>query len=526
MAAPLSSSASLVRGVKVTTALGENAFSLRSFRYREAIGQPFEGLIEAVAADGAIDLESLLGKPATVSVPLPSGGTRHFSGICLEARQTGRVGDAFTYRLVIVPWLQLLELAADCRIFQQKTAKEILSKVFDDLGLTDHKISGLVGDLPELEFCAQFDETHLNFVQRLTQRFGIGYFTEHAAGTHTVSFTDSHSSHAPFPGYDKIRYAASAAEAANAEHVFLWETGRRMATGKVVLKDYDFTNPSSKLEATDSAGHGYPHGDLERFEYPGSYTKQSDGTTIARIRMGEQACNGTFFTGSARCYGLSAGFAFKLDGHPRGDQNASYLTTAIDLVIEPVDEAGAGGAASRGAAGAFACTCSFEAIPADVDYRPPRTARIPRIDGVQTAVVVGPTGQDPRVPYTDPYASVRVQFHWDRNGQNNEKSSCWLRHAQVFAGSGWGATFLPLVGCEVVVAFIGGDPDRPLVLGGVYNGDHKPPRELPKDAVKTVIQDVAGNFLVLDGQQGKESITMFTSYRENWWTIGSSENSD
>jgi len=520
MAAPLSTAAAIVRGVTVTTPLGEGVFSLRSFRYREAIGQPFEGVIELIGGDAAVDLEALLGKPATVSVPLPSGSTRHFSGICLEARQTGRRGDAFAYRLVIVPWLRLLEFASDCRIFQQKTAKEILSKVFGDLGFTDHKLSGVVGDLPQLEFCAQYDETHLNFVQRLTQRFGIGYFTKHAAGTHTVSFTDSHSSHAPFPGYDKIRYAASAAEAAGAEHVFLWEAGRRMATGKVVLKDYDFTNPSSKLEATDSAGHGYPHGDLERFEYPGCYTKQSDGTAIARIRMGEQACGGTFFTGSARCYGLSAGSIFKLDGHPRGDQNASYLTTAIDLVIEPVDEAGAGGAAARSAAGAFACTCSFEAIPDGVDYRPPRTARMPRIDGVQTAVVVGPSGQNPRVAYTDQYASVRVQFHWDRHGQNNEKSSCWLRHAQVFAGSGWGATFLPLVGCEVVVAFIGGDPDRPLVVSGVYNGDHKPPRPLPDQAVKTVIQDVAGNLIVLDGELAKESLSLRSPWQDMWTVLG------
>ncbi|MFM7042869.1 MAG: type VI secretion system Vgr family protein, partial [Planctomycetaceae bacterium] len=237
-------------------------------------------------------------------------------------------------------------------------------------------------------------------------------------------------------------------------------------------------------------------------------------------------CGGRFFTGSARCYGLSAGWTFKLDGHPRKNQNASYLTTAIDLVIEPVVEAGAGGAAGRDATGAFACTCSFEAIPDDVDYRPQRTARIPRIDGVQTAVVVGPVGQNPRVPYTDQYASVRVQFHWDRQGQNNEKSSCWLRHSQVFAGSGWGATFLPVVGCEVVVAFIGGDPDRPLVLGGVYNGNHKPPRPLPDHAVKTVIRDVAGNFMILDAQQDKESISIVTEYRNNWWVIGNTETPD
>jgi type VI secretion system secreted protein VgrG len=517
MHASQSASSAVMGGIKVSTPLGDTAFAVRAFRYREAIGEPFEGVVDVISPNQEVDLEGLLGQTITVSVPLPAGGTRHFSGICLEARQTGRLGDAFGYRLLIVPWLRLLDFAADCRIFQQKNAKEILDQVFSDLSFTGHTFAGILGNLPTLEFCAQYDETHLNFVHRLAQRFGISYHTEHAAGTHTVEFTDSHHSHHPFPGYDKIRYATTGAAAASVEHIFHWEAGRRMTTGKVALKDYDFTNPASKLDAADATGHGYPHGDLERFEYPGSYTAKSDGTTLAKIRMGELACGGKFFSGSAHCYGLSAGWTFQLEGHPRGDQNASYLTTAIDLVIEPAEDVGPG---------RFACTCSFEAIPADVDYRPPRTARIPRIDGVQTAVVVGPVGQDPRVPYTDEYASVRVQFHWDRQGQDNEKSSCWLRHAQVFAGNEWGATFLPVAGCEVVVAFIGGDPDRPLVLGGVYNADHKPPRELPKHAVKTVIQDVAGNFLVLDGEQGKESITMKTAYKNNWWIIGNSEEPD
>jgi type VI secretion system secreted protein VgrG len=519
MTAPLSTTGPVIRGIKVATPLGDDAFTVRKVRYRESIGKPFEGVIDVVSSNQEIDVESLLGQAITVSLPLPSGGKRYLSGICLEARQTGRLGDAFEYRFLIVPWLRLLEFASDCRIFQQKTPTEILTEVFGNPSFPDHKLTGVIGSLPTLEFCVQYDETHLNFVNRLTQRFGIGYHTEHGSGTHRVVFTDSHLSYQPFPGYDTIRYSTSGAATASAEHIFHWEAGRRMTSGKVVLKDFDFTNPTSKLECSDSAGQSYPHGDLERYEYPGLYASQSEGTSLAKIRMGEQSCTGRFFVGSAHCYGLAAGSTFRLEGHPRKDQNASYLTTAIDLVIEPVDQAVAG-APRRAGAGAFDCTCRFEAIPAEVDYRPSRTAGKPRIDGVQTAVVVGPSGQDPQVPYTDPYGSVCVQFLWDRQGQNNEKSSCWLRHAQVFAGSGWGATFLPLVGCEVVVAFIGGDPERPLVLGGVYNGDHKPPRELPKHAVKTVIQDVAGNFAVLDSQAGKESITVRTVNKNNWQMMG------
>jgi len=515
LATPLSSAANVVFGVGIKTALGDDRFVLRSFRYRESLGEPFEAVVDGISDDGKVDLKALLGTSATVRVPLPAGGKRYFSGIVLEARQTGRSGDTFGYRLMLVSWLRLLGLASDCRIFQNKTVKDVLQDVFSRSGFSAYEVSGIVGNLPKLEFCVQYDETHRNFVDRLAQRFGIAYHAKHADGSHKVVFHDSHTALQPFPGYDKIRYAVSASPAGE-EHVFRWESGVRMTTGKVAIKDYDFKNPQSNLIAEESAGHSYPMGSLERFEYPGFYSEQADGETLAKIRMGEQACEGAFFSGKARCYGLSAGSTFKLEGHPRDDQNASYLTTAIDLVIEPVEEA----SSPKGRGVGFSCTCSFEAMPADVDYRPPRTARVPRIDGVQTAVVVGPAGQDQQVPYTDEYASVRVQFHWDRQGQDNEKSSCWLRHAQVFAGSGWGATFLPLVGCEVVVAFIGGDPDRPMVLGGVYNGNHKPPRELPGQAVKTVIQDVAGNLLALDSTEGKESLSMRSVYQNMWIVLG------
>ncbi|NDC55189.1 MAG: type VI secretion system tip protein VgrG, partial [Planctomycetia bacterium] len=374
MAAPVSTAASIVQGVSVNTPLGDGALALARFRFQESLGRPFEGTLDLTSADPNVDLEKLLGQGVTVSVPLPAGGTRHFNGVCREARQTGTEGDAFRYRLVIVPWLALLDLASDCRIFQQKKPQDILAAVFDDLGYSDYECSGVVGSLPQLEFFVQYAETHRNFVDRLTQQFGISYHATHADGSHKVVFTDSHTSHKPFPGYDSIPFATSAAEAARKEHVHRWETVSRMATGKVTLKDYDYTDPKAKLEASESASHSYPHGALERFEYPGGYSQKADGDTLSRIRLGEQTCGQDFFAGEAACYGLAAGATFRLDGHPRKDQNASYLTTMIDLRLEPADEADA-----RGRARAFACTCAFEAIPADVDFRPPRTARIPRI---------------------------------------------------------------------------------------------------------------------------------------------------
>jgi len=523
MASPLASRSATLDRVVVDCSLGGGTFTARSFHFRETLGRPFSGVLEAQSEDGNIDFGQLLGRPLTVTVTLPGGGEQHRSGLVRGVRQTGFAGRLAIYRLEIAPWIACLELGSDCRIFQNKTVVEILERVFGDLGFTDYDVAGLVGSYSPLDFCAQYNETHGNFVHRLMQRFGIYYFHKHEAGKHTLVLCDSSTGHGPFPGYATIRYRSVTQTALDEEHIFNWDAGQQMASGKYTLKDYSYTNSKAELLSTSSASHGYPHGDLEKFEYPGGFTTQSDGDAVADLRIEQAECGERDYEGEAHCLGLSAGYTFTLEGHPRGDQNQSYLTQAIEFSITAGDSSQAGQA---GTTAPYGHRCRFRALPASVQFRPERSAVVPRIDGVQTAVVVGPSGQDPRVPYTDEYASVRVQFHWDRQGHNSEQSSCWLRHSQVFAGSGWGATFLPVVGCEVIVAFIAGDPDRPVVLGGVYNSDHKPPRELPKHAVRTVIHDVSGNFIVLDGEQGKESITILTSYGQNWWMIGNSENED
>ena len=503
MAAPASTSGPVVRGVsaKGVEPLGDVAVA--AFRYRETLGTPFEAVLDLRSDTPAADLSVLLGKRVTVTVPLPGDGERHFCGICLEAEQTAVLGDIFGYRLILVSWMRLLELGSDCRIFQEKSVKDIVTAVCDGLGFTDSKTSGIVGNLPPLPYCVQYDETHSNFVHRLIERFGIWYLTEHARGSHTIAFADSSVSAKPVPGYERIAYAASDAEAASKEHIYAWRSRRRMETGKVSLKDYTYTDPKSDLEVQDTASHPYPHGDLERFEYPGLYAQKSDGQNLVEIRMGEHACRESVVTGEARCYGLSAGSTFTLEGHPRADQNASYLVTAIDFLLAPEDA----GDRRGGSAGAFACTCSFEAIPADVDYRPPRTTPVPRIAGHHTARVVGPTGQDPKTPYTNDQGCIRVQFFWDRHGQDNEKSSCWIRYHQIAAGPGWGAVFVPRIGCEVTVVFEGGDPDRPLAVGSLYNQDNKPPTSLPGEAKTFAIQDDGGNYLTLKPDDGNQVIT-------------------
>ena len=522
MASPLANRSAVLERVVVDCSLGSDAFKARSFQYRESLGQPFSGILEAQSQNANIDFGQLLGKPLTVATTLPGGGQQHHSGLVRRVRQTGFEGNLAIYRLEIVPWIACLELGSNCRIFQNKSVVEILEQVFGDLGFTDYDLAGLVGNYDPLDFCVQYNESHSNFVHRLMQRFGIYYFHKHQAGRHTLLLCNSCSGHTPVPGYARIRYQSATQTALNEEHVFLWDSGEQMAPGKYTLKDHAFTNPKAELLASRSASHGYPHGDLETFEYPGGYATQSAGDASAVVRIEQAECGEKDCLGEAHCLGLSVGHTFTLEEHPRGDQNQSYLTEAIEFSIT----ADAPPESQPGAKAAYTHRCRFRAIPASVQFRPERTAVAPRIDGLQTAVVVAPAGHDPNVPYTDAHASARVQFRWDRAGSNDEKSSCWVRLSQPSAGSGWGSIFLPLAGNEVVVAFLDGDPDRPLIVGSVYNADNKPPRDLPAHAVKTVIQDVAGNLIALDSQAAKESITVRTAFRNNFWMIGDCDTTD
>jgi len=523
MAIPLASRSATLERVDVVCSLGSDTFKARSFHFRDSLGQPFLGILEAQSQSANIDFGQLLGKPLTVTTTLPDGGKQHRSGLVRRVRQTGFEGKLAIYRLEIAPWIACLELGSDCRIFQNKSVVEILEQVFGDLAFTDYDVAGLVGSYDPLGFCVQYNETHANFVHRLMQRFGIYYFHKHDAGKHTLVLCDSSTGHGPFPGYARIRYRAAVQTALNEEHIFSWDAGEQMATGKYTLKDYAYTDPKAELLATRSASHGYPHGDLEKFEYPGGYATQSDGDAVADVRIEQAECGEKDCDGEAHCLGLSAGCTFTLEGHPRGDQNQQYLTESIELSITADKPPEAGGAEARTA---YSHHCRFKALPAGVQFRPQRSAVAPRIDGVQTAVVASPSGHDLKVPYTDSCASVRVQFRWDRAGGNDDKSSCWVRCSQPSAGCGWGSIFLPLAGNEVVVAFLNGDPDRPIVVGHVYNADNKPPRALPDDSLKTIVQDVAGNFIVLDSKEGAESISLLTVYKKNYWAIGNLRDRD
>jgi type VI secretion system secreted protein VgrG len=512
------SSAAVVQNVSVKTVLGSDTFQLRSFRFRDRLSEPFEGVLELQSDADSVDLGALLGGAVTVTVMLPEGGERYFNGIVLEASQEAAAGDTTRYRIVMGPWLALLELGSDARIFQQKSAPDVLATVFQGLNFSDFDSSGLIESYVPLEFCVQYNETHANFVHRLMQRFGIAYHHVHTADSHTLVLCDSSSSYQSNSGYASVPYRGDARADESLEHVSHWTSIKRLRSGKYAAKDYDYRSPDSALLAQDSAVQSCPNGDMELYDYPGGYMKQSLGNALARIRIEEQACRESRFEGTAHCWGFAAGTTFKLTDHPQSDCNRGYLTTGIDLSIDPLpDESATHGSESIGR---FKHVCRVEAIPSNVSFRPARTTPQPRIAGVQTAVVVGPPGQDVATPYTNAQGSLRLQFRWDRYGQSNDNSSAWVRCTQFWAGPGWGAVFVPRLGCEVAVAFEEGDPNRPVVIGSLYNGNNSPPLSMPDNAQNLIVQDDGGNYLQFTPTAGDQVIEVYSPTDETKLQIG------
>ncbi|MEO8859738.1 MAG: type VI secretion system tip protein VgrG [Burkholderiaceae bacterium] len=450
------------------TSLKED-LQFKSMDATEELGRLFEFNIEALADSGAITPEDLLGKPASVSVVLPEGEKRHFHGLVCGMGTEGADEDRFSYRLVLRPWLWLLTRRSDTRIFQDLTAQDILKKVFEPFS-PDFEFQ-LQGTLPKYEYCVQYRETDFNFVSRLMEQEGIYYYFQHHADKHTMVIVNSSSAHKPNPVQDKFEFR----EASGAEHDFEpiteWRASKEIQTGQVVLRDFDFAAPKVIPEVKTKASRKDASIKLEVYDYPGSAAKTADMNRYSQLRMEELQARYSRVDGSGAVRGLACGYRFDLKDHPRADQNKTYLllSTRIEMVHTGY----------RSGSGETTCKCSFTAIEGTEIFRPRRLTPKPAVAGPHTAMVVGPSGQE---IYTDVHGRAKVQFHWDRLGTSDDKSSCWVRVASPWAGQNWGGISLPRIGQEVVVDFLEGDPDRPLITGRVYNGEQKPPYTLPDKA--------------------------------------------
>jgi type VI secretion system secreted protein VgrG len=449
-------------------------------RGTEQLGRLFEFQLDLLSEDSAINIDDVLGQAMTVSLDIGGGEKRYFHGQTVGFSQLEDYGKHSAYHAIVRPWFWYLTRRADCRIFQEMIVPDIIKQVFKDLGFTDFKDS-MTGSYREWEYLVQYRETDFNFVSRLMELEGIYYYFEHEEGKHTLVLADGYSSHSPCPGYGELPYFPPQPNASRErDHIYQWSISRQIQPGKYALDDYDFEKASADL-ATKLNGPTRSHSesDYEIFDYPGQYAETSDGDNYIKYRVEELHAQWERVHGRGTARGLYPGGLFNLTNYPRDDQNREYLITSASYELssnayepEPV------------ASPEDTCHCSISAIVSSTPYRAPRLTPKPMVQGPQTAVVVGKSGEE---IWTDKYGRVKVQFHWDRYGKSDENSSCWMRVAQIWAGKQWGGMHIPRIGQEVIVEFLEGDPDRPIITGRVYNSDNMPPYELPANQTQSGI---------------------------------------
>lgn len=466
------------RDITLQSPLGEDLL-LQAATITEQLGQPFSMELRLLSAKENLAFDDLLGQEITVSV-VAHEGDRHFHGHVVRFAQVGRHGSYATYHARVVPWLWFLTRTTDCRIFQAKTAPELIKEVLRDHGFTNLKDT-LTKSYRKRDYCVQYRETDFNFIQRLMEEEGIYYYFTHADDSHTLVLADSYSGHETFPGYATIAYfPLTENEVREEDHIHDWRWERNVQPGKYVVKDYDFVKPRAELKTQYVQKRNFPKSDYEMFDYPGNFTVAADGDHYARTRLEALQAQHERVQGLGNARGIAAGSLFTLDGYLRDDQNKEYLVVSVTHQLRVGQYQSGGDAASPDQ-----YECSFEAVDAKEPFRIPITTHKPTVGGPQTATVTGAGGDE---ICTDEYGRVKVQFHWDRVGQRDEKSSCWVRVAQIWAGKGWGWMSIPRVGQEVVVDFLEGDPDQPIITGRVYNADNMPPFPLPDNKTQSGIR--------------------------------------
>jgi type VI secretion system secreted protein VgrG len=468
------------RPLQITTTLGADVLLLADISGREAMSDLFEFRVRMYSENSAIAPKDILTTSATASIQLRGTAPRYFNGIFRDFAQAGfdRKSGLYTYEGTLVPSFWLLTLYTDCRIFQNKSVPDIVSAVFSSRSISNYKNS-LSGTYSPRDYCVQYRETDLNFVARLLEQEGISWYFTHENGKHTLVLTDQTKS-APESPQTPVSWLGSPPEGGIAGQTSIWSFDYRnsVLTAKSTLTDYNFETPSTNLLATTNTIVKRQNTSQEIYDYPGSYSAAGDGTNYVKVRMEELETGAETVEGSSDCETFAPGFQFTLADHFSESRNISYLLTSV---VHSATQS----AYVAGASDSFQYKNEFEAIPVTVAFRPPRLSRQPVISGLQPAVVVGPSGEE---IYVDKYGRVKLQFFWDRLGKKDENSSCWVRVASIWAGKNWGWITHPRIGQEVLVDFLEGDPDRPVVVGRVYNAEQMPPYTLPDNMTQSVMK--------------------------------------
>lgn len=454
-----------------------------AFSGDEGISELFSFHVDLCSGDDAIDLESMLGKPCMLEIARAAGTSRFVHGMVCRFERVGQGRRQTHYRAHVVPVHWLLTKRYRNRVFQahncsDMTVPGIIKQVLQDAGIpSDAYRFATTGTYAAREYVVQYRETEMDFISRLMEEEGIFYFFEHATAGHKMVIADAPAAHVVNALDAECVFREPTGLVPERDTFFALRDGVEIQVGATRLKDFDFVKPKVNLGATAS---GASQQALEFSDFPGRYIEKEVGTRLAKVRLEEQQCRGHVLVFSGDIRGLTPGTKFTLKDHPTAAINAEYLVTHVSQRATQPQSAG-----EEGSGAGSSYEADVRVIPASVSFRPPRITPRPRMAGSQSAIVVGPSGEE---IYTDKYGRVKVQFHWDLAGEYNENSSCFIRVAQGSAGGGYGMLFLPRVGQEVIVDFLEGDPDQPIIIGRVYNNEQMPPYTLPDHKTRSVIK--------------------------------------
>lgn len=471
------------RPVAVTTPLGEDVLVFGRMMARERLGRLFQFDLELFGENCEIKLTDVLGQAMVVRLELPDErGARYFHGYVTDFhyRGTNRLHYG-VYHATLRPRLWFLTRTANCRIFQNETVPAIIKKICAKHGVQIADKPSLSGSYPPWEYCVQYRETDFNFVSRLMEQEGIYYYFKHEKDKHVLVLADDYGDHEKFKGYERVLYPLDVHDRHKRDHLYELNLQVSHQPGAYALRDFDFKAPGKELLAKLANPKDHALAQFEIYDYPGEYTEYGHGETYTRIRLEELLAQHERVEAKGNAAGLAVGYLFELTGCPRQDLNREYLIESATHQVE--SDAYETVAGSSGAGELY--QGDYVLLDAKQPYRAPRTTPKPVVQGPQTAMVVGPGGEE---IYTDQYGRVKVQFHWDREGKKDENSSCWIRVSQVWAGKGWGAIDIPRIGQEVIVDFLEGDPDQPIITGRVYNGENMPPYALPDNQTQSGIK--------------------------------------
>jgi type VI secretion system secreted protein VgrG len=492
---------SATRLLTLTTPLGADKLLVERVSGEERVSGLFAFTLELLSETEDLDFSQVVGKSVTLGMLLADGSVRNWNGVIGRFAQVGSEESRYRYRAEMVPWLWMLQHTADSRIFQDKSVPDIIEAVFKARGFSDFKTS-LSKTYSSRSYCVQYRESDFAFVSRLMEEEGIFYYFEHSDSAHTLVLADASSAISACAVKSSVPYRPKAGSG-EGDDIALWMQSLTVVPAKVALDDYDFTQSTTDLSVSSpTVATAGKQSALDIYEQPGGYSQVSDGESYAEVRMQEWEARQVRVDAGGNCRTLAAGYSFTLTDHFRSDFNGDYLLLSVrhEATNNLPWQGGDGHYENR-----------FNCQPKSTVFRPERRTPRPLVHGAQSAVVVGPSGEE---IYTDQYGRVKVQFHWDRLGKNDDKSSCWIRVSQSWAGLGWGSMHIPRVGQEVIVDFFEGDPDQPIITGRVYNAQKTVPYTLPDNKTQSGLKSrsspngTAENFneLRFEDKKGSEDV--------------------